>query len=75
VGPVSVRLEDLSLDALIRRIQNAPDFGYDDEAVELNRRLALRGQTWKWSEDFFNPSIVIVNTGVGAPTPQKESTP
>lgn len=54
-------LEKLTLHALIERIQNAPDFGYDDEAVELNRRLALRNQTWEWSKDFFRPSVVIVN--------------
>lgn len=54
-------LSSMSLHALIQRIQKAPDFGYDDEAVELNRRLAQRGQTWEWSKDFFNPTVVIVN--------------
>lgn len=49
----------LSLDALIRRIENAPDFGYDDESVELSSRLARQGKDWKWGEGFFNPSIVV----------------
>ena len=34
---------------LIERIENAPDFGYDDEQVELNRRLALGGRAWRWA--------------------------
>lgn len=49
----------LSLDALIRRIENAPDFGYDDEAVELSARLARQGKDWRWSDGLFNPSIIV----------------
>lgn len=36
---------------LIRRIEAAPDFGYDDEEYELNRRLGARGLTWAWNGD------------------------
>ena len=34
---------------IMRRMEAAPDFGYDDEAYELNRRLSLVGLTWRWS--------------------------
>lgn len=34
---------------IMRRMEAAPDFGYDDEAYELNRRLGLVGLTWRWS--------------------------
>lgn len=33
---------------LIRRIEVAQDFEYDDEQYELNRRLGARGLTWAW---------------------------
>lgn len=36
---------------LIRRIERAPDFGYDDEEYELNRRLGAVGLTWRWHGD------------------------
>ena len=32
---------------LLQRINRAPDFGYDDEAAELNRR----GVTWQWEKN------------------------
>lgn len=41
-------LENMALAALVARMERAPDFGYDDEEVELNRRLALEGKTWRW---------------------------
>ena len=34
---------------IMRRMEAAPDFGYDDEAYELNRRLGAVGLTWRWS--------------------------
>ena len=48
---------------IIRRINRAADFGYDDEEYELNRRFAEQGLTWKWVRgdagrevvDVFNP--------------------
>lgn len=44
---------------LIRRMEKSEDFKYDDEAVELNRRLKQEGYTWKWSDDFFHPHIIV----------------
>jgi len=35
---------------LIRRMEHAPDFGYDDEEYELNRRLKLGGLAWRWAQ-------------------------
>jgi hypothetical protein len=37
------RIEDL-----VRRMEQAEDFGYDDEEVELNEILRGRGQNWLW---------------------------
>lgn len=34
---------------LIRRIEHAEDFGYDDEQVELNKRLETEKKAWKWN--------------------------
>lgn len=31
------------------RMEAAPDLGYDDESVELNRRLALGGLPCRWA--------------------------
>lgn len=45
---------------IMRRMESAPDFGYDDEAYELNRRLAAVGLSWRWSKRnkvlIFDPS-------------------
>lgn len=38
-------LKKLSVNELLERLTNAPDFGYDDEAIEMKRR----GLKWKWS--------------------------
>lgn len=38
-----------SNDELVRRIERADDFGYDDEQYELNRRLKLGGLAWRWA--------------------------
>ena len=40
-------------------MENAEDFGYDDEEAELSRRLKLGGLAWRWSGDFFRPSVEI----------------
>lgn len=45
------KFRTVTTDALIRRIQRAADFGYDDEQYELNRRLKRDGLTWKWNGD------------------------
>lgn len=52
-------LAKLSTEALVARMNRAPDFGYDDEAVELNQRLAAEGKAWRWSSDFFHPVVEI----------------
>lgn len=36
-------------DALIERIERSEEFRYDDETVELNRRLLLGGLAWRWA--------------------------
>lgn len=46
---IKEKFAGLTDDALIRRMNAAPDFGYDDEAYELNRRLGAVGLTWRWS--------------------------
>ncbi|WP_427007155.1 hypothetical protein [Pseudarthrobacter sp. H2] len=46
---IAEKFAHLSDADLIRRMNAAPDFGYDDEAVELNRRLEAVGLTWRWS--------------------------
>ncbi|ALY10630.1 hypothetical protein FDH86_gp095 [Arthrobacter phage Tank] len=48
--------------ALVRKINAAKDFGYDDESIELTALLAERGKNWKWSDDFFSPVVVIYDT-------------
>lgn len=44
---------------LIRRIERAPDFGWDDEGYELNRRLKLANLAFRWSVDLFHPRIEV----------------
>ena len=51
--------ENLSDKQLIHRMETAPDFGYDDEEVELTRRLKLGGLAWRWSNDLFNPKVQV----------------
>lgn len=46
-------------DRIIRRMEQAEDFGYDDESVELTRRLKLGGLAWRWSGDFYRPNVEI----------------
>lgn len=45
--------------ALVTKINNAPDFGYDDESVELNQLLRGEGKAWRWAGDFFTPHVEI----------------
>ncbi|MFI8696739.1 hypothetical protein [Dietzia maris] len=56
---IAQKFRGVTTSELIRRMETAEDFGYDDEEVELTRRLADEGKTWRWSEDFFNPRVVI----------------
>jgi len=39
-----VNLQKMSTAQIIKRMEKAPDFGYDDEAHELDRREIK----WKW---------------------------
>ena len=58
---------------LIRRMETAKDFAYDDEAVELSRRLGERALNWRWSEDFYNPRVVVYEAEqVNQPTGDQE---
>ncbi|CAH0190666.1 hypothetical protein SRABI91_01665 [Rhodococcoides fascians] len=44
---------------LMARMEQAADFKYDDEALELTRRLGERALSWRWSDDFFNPKVEV----------------
>lgn len=50
---------------LIQRMERAEDFKYDDESRELSRRLGARALDWKWSDDFFNPRVVVFDPSEG----------
>ncbi len=56
---LEAQFRHLSDKRLIKQMENAPDFGYDDEERELSRRLALGGLAWRWSGDFYNPTVVV----------------
>lgn len=57
---IKSKFKNTSTKALIRKIEKAPDFGYDDEAYELSRRLKAKGKTWRWGESWNTPAFVIV---------------
>lgn len=59
---IQAKLGHVSTAALVRRMERAPDFGYDDEQIELSRRLREQGKTWRWTQDFHNPRIVVEGT-------------
>lgn len=48
---IAKKFHSYSDNELIRRIEVAQDFEYDDEQYELNRRLGARGLTWAWNGD------------------------
>ncbi|OBK36976.1 hypothetical protein A5658_04770 [Mycobacterium sp. 1245111.1] len=53
---------------IIRRINRAPDFGYDDEEYELNRRLTEQSLTWKWVRgDSGHQVVEVFNPQTGQP--------
>lgn len=41
-------MQNARIATLIRRMENAPDFGYDDESVELTSILTPEGKAWLW---------------------------
>lgn len=51
--------------ALMRRMERAEDFGYDDESVELTRRLKLGGLAWKWANVDGRDKVQIYKKEVG----------
>ncbi len=86
VAPVVMRSLDeilkeefkgVSDEGLIRRIEAAPDFGYDDEEAELQRRLTVRGQTWRWTEknyaNNYSQRIEVYNETEIALTPESNA--
>lgn len=63
---IQAKFENVSDAQLIKRIEDAPEFGYDDEAFELNRRLRVIGGTaWRFSGDFYNPHVEVYSTEDG----------
>lgn len=60
--------------ALIRQMEAAPDFGYDDQEFELNRRLAKVGMNWKWVKDAHGRDAVEVYL-IAPETVNDESSP
>ncbi|PPG60278.1 hypothetical protein [Rathayibacter sp. AY1C5] len=46
---IAAKFAGTSDQALVRRMERAEDFGYDDESVELTHRLKLGGLAWKWA--------------------------
>ncbi len=61
---IAEKFAGMSNAQIIRRMEQAEYFGYDDEAVELNRRLKLGGLAWKWSGDFYRPQVEIYKAKV-----------
>lgn len=50
---------------LICKMEHTEDFGYDDESVELTRRLQLGGLAWRWGGDFYRPTVEVYKPEVG----------
>jgi hypothetical protein len=46
----SPRFAHLSTGFLVARMNRATDFGYNDEEVELTRRLSGTGRAWRWTQ-------------------------
>jgi hypothetical protein len=56
----------LSIAQLVVRMNRAPDFGYDDEAEELNLRLAPTARSWRWTQT--EPTRVEIYTVTASDT-------
>jgi hypothetical protein len=54
------RFRHMSTPDLIRRMERAPDFGYDDEEVALTARLREKGQAWRWDQRTFTNRVEVV---------------
>jgi len=44
-------IKKMKTEDLIKRMENAEDFRYDDEEIELSERLFKEGKTWRWKRD------------------------
>lgn len=62
---IQAKLGHISTGNLVRRMERAQDFAYDDEQVELSRRLREQGKTWRWSDSFTNSKVIIYEAGDG----------
>lgn len=64
-----MNVQGLSDRALIQRMNNADDFGYDDEQVELDRRLEQRGLQWRWAPvgQMFGQRVEVFDPVTGQP--------
>lgn len=56
------KLDESRVQQLIRRLNNAEDFKYDDEAEELNEILKVHGMAWKWAGEMFNERVLVYYT-------------
>ena len=54
------KFKNYSTPELVRQIEGAPDFGYDDEEYELTRRLKLKGMSWRWNRKTPREKVEIV---------------
>jgi hypothetical protein len=64
---MSMNVAGLSDRSLIQRMNKADDFGYDDEEVELNRRLSERGLQWRWAPlgQMFGQHVEVFDPATG----------
>jgi hypothetical protein len=49
------------VERLVRKIEKAEDFGYDDEAVALSNWCDKHNLKWFWSESLFSPEVILCN--------------
>lgn len=61
---VQARFAHLSIAQLAARMNRAPDFGCDEEEVELARRLEPNGRAWRWTQSD-RPRVEIYTLATG----------
>jgi hypothetical protein len=54
------KFASFSTDRLIKRMESASDFGYDDEEIELTRRGKEKGFTWGWDQSSLSANKIII---------------
>jgi len=62
---IQEKFQHLTDAELIDRMNKAEDFSYDDEEVELNRRLALGGLAWRWSGGLYSARVEVFTPEAG----------